>query len=408
VGKLKNNAVMLALVMGLALSGMAQPDPGAERTDNNARLYREGNAWVEETTGTLPASRTLRVSTEVGTVRVNGGASGAVTYVVKKKAFVSSESAARREFDAFRISGAQRSDATILEGEFVQRGQHKLSADFQIQAPRDTRLLTIETRGGGINVNNIAGRVETETAGGGIQLDGIGGTIVANTLGGSIQLGNGSADAILKTAGGGITVESISGPLTATTYGGSMSLGTAGQSATLESMGGSIKVRQTAGDLRASTAGGNIEAGEIGGTAVLKTAGGSIRLGSAKGLVRASTAGGGITLFRLEKGVMAETAAGGITVGFTGSKGITESSLQTSAGDITLYLPASIACSVKAAIDMASGHRIRSDFPEVKVVTEGESYGPREVYAQGSLNGGGPTIKVRTGIGDIEILKAQK
>ncbi len=41
-------------------------------------------------------------------------------------------------------------------------------------------------------------------------------------------------------------------------------------------------------------------------------------------------------------------------------------------------------------------------------MTEGESYGPREVYAQGSLNGGGPTIKVRTGIGDIEILKAQK
>ena len=39
--------------------------------------------------------------------------------------------------------------------------------------------------------------------------------------------------------------------------------------------------------------------------------------------------------------------------------------------------------------------------------TEGSEYGPKEWYAQGALNGGGPVLKLRTSIGDIEIRKAK-
>jgi hypothetical protein len=55
---------------------------------------------------------------------------------------------------------------------------------------------------------------------------------------------------------------------------------------------------------------------------------------------------------------------------------------------------------------MANGHRIRSDFPELRVQSEGNDWGPRNVYAEGALNGGGPVLKVSTVSGNIEFRKA--
>src|SRR5205085_2830466 len=172
-------------------------------------------------------------------------------------------------------------------------------------------------------------------------------------------------------------------------YGGNMTVGMVKQMASLETMGGSITIRQAGGDLRATTAGGNVDAGDIGGMAYLKTAGGNIRVNAARGIVDAATAGGGISLYKLERGARAETAAGGITAEFLG-QAITDSILQTTAGDIVVFLKPQIACNVRAAIEMASGHKIRTDFTELKITTEGADFGPREWYAQGVLNGGGP------------------
>jgi DUF4097 and DUF4098 domain-containing protein YvlB len=401
-----NNAVLMALVLGVSLASAAQP--GAERSASGpSRVYREGRAWVEEIAGTLPASRTLRVVTEVGSVQVQGGGQG-ITYVIKKRAFTGSEDAARREFESFRINAARQGEADVLRGEWVSGSRHQMSAEFLVQVPRELDLVKVETRGGSVAVNNVAGRVEGETAGGGIQMDAIGGNIVASTMGGNISIGAAGSEALLKSAGGGINVASVIGRLTATTYGGDLAVGTVKQSASLETMGGSIRIRQSGGDLRASTAGGNIEAGDVGGSVVLKTAGGSIRLGSARGPVQAATAGGGISLWKLERGVRAETAAGGITAEFTGQRGnFTESSLETTAGDITVYLPASLACSIRAAIQMASGHKITSEFKEIRITTEGSEFGPKEWYAQGTINGGGPVLKLRTSIGDIDIRRGR-
>ena len=224
-------------------------------------------------------------------------------------------------------------------------------------------------------------------------------------MGGSIGVGTGGGEAILKSAGGSISVQQVGGRLIATTYGGSVEVGTARQVATIESMGGAIRVRQTGGDLHAVTAGGTIEAGEVGGAATLRTAGGSIRLASAKGAVQAETAGGSITMLKMQKGVRAATAAGGITAELLG-RDLSDSALETTAGDITVYLASNVACSVRAAIEMASGHKIKSDFPELKITTEGSGFGARHWDAQGMLNGGGPMLRLRTSAGDIEILRA--
>ena len=59
-------------------------------------------------------------------------------------------------------------------------------------------------------------------------------------------------------------------------------------------------------------------------------------------------------------------------------------------------------------IELANGHRIRSDFSEIRVITEGGEWGPGSATAEGNLNGGGPVLKVRTTTGDISFLRASR
>jgi hypothetical protein len=81
--------------------------------------------------------------------------------------------------------------------------------------------------------------------------------------------------------------------------------------------------------------------------------------------------------------------------------------LETAAGDITVYIAADVAISVRASVDLGSGHRISSDFPEIHVSSEGDKWGPRTLSAEGKLNGGGPVLKVRTTTGDICLRRAK-
>jgi len=71
-----------------------------------------------------------------------------------------------------------------------------------------------------------------------------------------------------------------------------------------------------------------------------------------------------------------------------------------------VYLAPNVSLSIRASIDVANGHSIHSDFPEIKVTIEGGDYGPKTVTAEGNLNGGGPVLKVQTTTGDISFRRA--
>jgi hypothetical protein len=75
--------------------------------------------------------------------------------------------------------------------------------------------------------------------------------------------------------------------------------------------------------------------------------------------------------------------------------------LETSMGDITVYIASDVAISVRASVDLGNGHHITSDFPDIHIATEGNQWGPRSLSAEGKLNGGGPVLKVRAANGDI-------
>jgi len=165
-------------------------------------------------------------------------------------------------------------------------------------------------------------------------------------------------------------------------------------------------VRHCNGKVKASTGGGSIDLSDIGGPAEIETGGGSIHLTSAKGHVHAETGGGGIELYGVPS-AQAETGAGGITVKLVNTGGERhDSDLETGAGDITVYIASDVALNVWASVDLANGHRITSEFPDIHVHSEGGQWEPKTFTADGKLNGGGPTLKVHTSTGDITFKRA--
>jgi len=364
-----------------------------------ARVYRDGGNWARDITGTLAAAKNIRIKVDMGSVRVAGGSQSGISYMVRNRAYTSSEESARREFDSYKVSAYVRGDTAWIVAEWQGGRPHRFSGEFTVNVPRDTDAVKLETDGGSVSTTGIVGRVDAQSGGGSIHLDDIGGAINAETGGGGIDVGTTGGDLSLRTGGGSIKVVSSKGKISAESGGGSVVVISGLQGAVLETGGGSIEVERCAGHVKATTGGGSIDLGEIGGPAEIETGGGSIRLASAKGPVRAETGGGSIELNGVPS-ARAETGAGGITAKFVSSTGErSDSVLETSAGDITVYLAPSLALSIRASIEVANGHSIRSDFSEIRVTTEGGDYGPKTVTADGSLNGGGPVLKVRKPLG---------
>jgi DUF4097 and DUF4098 domain-containing protein YvlB len=372
------------------------------------RVYGDGGNWTQEITGSLAMVKNLKVKVDIGAVRVEGGSQQNISYVIRNHSYSGSEDRARREFESYKISAYIHGDTAWIVGDWQGGRPHKFSGDFVINVPREMDEVKVETDGGSVSTTGITGRVDAQSGGGSIRLDDIGGAINAETGGGGIDVGNVASDVSLHTGGGSIKVNSAKGKIEADSGGGSVTVVSGLQGAVLETGGGSIQVERCAGKVKATTGGGSIDLGDIGGGAEMETGGGSIRLSSAKGPVRAETGGGTIELNGVPS-ARAETAAGGITVKFVASSGEhNDSELETSAGDITVYLAPNLNISVRASIEVANGHDIRSDFPDIRVTTEGGDYGPKTVTAEGSLNGGGPVLKVRTTTGDISFRRASR
>jgi DUF4097 and DUF4098 domain-containing protein YvlB len=370
-----------------------------------SHISREGDSWAQEIAGNLSGAKNLRVKVDMGSVRVQGGSQAGISYLIRNRSYSSSEEKARREFDAYKISAYLRGDTAWIVGDWQGGRPHKFSGDFTINVPHEMEFVKIETEGGNVTTTNVGGRVEAQSGGGTIRLDEIGGAVSAETGGGSIDADAIGGDLSLHTGGGSIKISAVKGKINAETGGGSVKLISGMQDAVLETGGGGIEVERCAGRVKATTGGGSIDLGDIGGPAEIETGGGSIRLSSAKGPVRAETGGGSIELNGVPS-ARAETGAGAIVARFITGGDRTDSLLETSAGDITVYLSPNVGVTVRASIELANGHKIRSDFSEIRVSAEGCEYCPKSASAEGSLNGGGPVLKVRTTTGDIVIRRA--
>ena len=370
-----------------------------------SRTTNEGGTWSHEITGTLSGAKNLRVTVDSGAVKIEGTDQGDIKYALHSRAPGASEERARRNFDNYRVSGNVRGDTAYITAEFEGGSPRRFSGDFSITVPRGIESVSVETQGGGVTALHLGGRVDIESGGGQLRIEDVKGAVRAQTGGDNIEIASVGGELNLQTGGGRISLRDVKGSLNASTGGGDVVLVSSQGGAVLETGGGNVQVQQCGGKLRASTGGGNIDIGDAAGPVEIETGGGSIRVGSAKGFVRAETGAGRIELNGVPA-ARAETGSGSIVVRLVNQGSTESSSLETGSGDVVVYLDPALHVNVRAAIDMANGHTITSDFSEIKVITEGGQWGPQAVSAQGGLNGGGATVKLTTASGNIQIKRA--
>ena len=108
-------------------------------------------------------------------------------------------------------------------------------------------------------------------------------------------------------------------------------------------------------------------------------------------------------------GIRAETGGGAIVAELSADReAFTDSRLETPTGDIIVYIPEGLGVNIQAAVEVAQGEGILTEFQELKITRGNEKWGPRETYAQGSLNGGGPVLHVHTTDGHIEFRRKKQ
>lgn len=178
----------------------------------------------------------------------------------------------------------------------------------------------------------------------------------------------------VSTAGGDVQLRAVEG---------TVKIGTSG---------GDVRVEEAHGEIGAETSGGDIIVRQVVGNVRLETSGGDISVSGARGDVYAETSGGDIRISNVEGSVDAETSGGDIEVRAEGeNKGMT---LDTSGGDIVIYVPRGITATVDAS---TTGGDVEC---ELEISTSGKI---EDDELHGKINGGGELIKAETSGGDIYI-----
>ncbi|MGA3328665.1 MAG: hypothetical protein ABSF45_29805 [Terriglobia bacterium] len=371
---------------------------------------RHGNTWQQRSEFETPvkAGARLLVRVDNGTVSIHPVPGDRVSCTVTLRAYTLDEAYARRLFDNFQLNARLvEAGGVYITSQSPQQARHgaNFRVQFQITVPQRFNL-DVETQGGDIAVDApLEGEARLTTAGGDVRSSDFTGAARIETDGGNISVGRAGSDLIARTAGGTIHVGDVKGDARLETSGGEIETGAVAGALRAETAGGDIVVGGAIGQVVAQTAGGQIQIGPTGSSVRAETAGGSIRLQGARGRVVAETAGGSIDLLEVESAVRASTAAGSILAEFNCTKKTFGASrLETSMGDIYVYLPANVPLTIDAAIQTAAGRQIHSDFP-LDIQADKEELVPSTLRGHGTLNGGGEILRIRTVAGNIEIRK---
>lgn len=155
---------------------------------------------------------------------------------------------------------------------------------------------------------------------------------------------------------------------------------------------GDLQLRDLGGPLKANTGSGSIEATGFTGRIVLGTGSGDIHAelhGTPD--VKAETGSGSIRLSGVNGALYAETGSGDIDIA---GNPTTNWKLETGSGSVTLDTGGKAKFSLDASTGSGSVH---SDPP---ISTHGSL---ERHHIQGDIGGGGPTVRIETGSGDIRI-----
>ena len=385
-----------------------------------------------EKSGSVPtrSGLRLRASSDLANFHVFTDASGEVRYRIR----IAADARVARAADVAKryivTARATESGVQIL-GQLSPRDvRASVRVDCEIHVPRNYGL-ELSTTGGNIETQDINGKIVLVTGGGNITAGAVGNSSSGGddeafsarleTQGGHIVVGDVSGDLHATTAGGHITAGDIGGDAELRTGGGHIHVGSIGGDAQVETGGGNILIGRAGGDVTASTGGGQISFGEVSGSLHASTRGGAIRIARSTGPTQVESSRGSIMLTSAECPLHASTAFGTITAWINGgdadSNGdngsttersprhiVAPSELDSTQGDIVVYLPRDLSVTIDAMVAQGGlSHIVADPAIPIKISYPGVP-GPGPVRAECELNGGGEILRLRAVSGNI-ILK---
>jgi hypothetical protein len=171
----------------------------------------------------------------------------------------------------------------------------------------------------------------------------------------------------------------------------------AGFATELNTSGGAITVGDLKGRADVRTSGGSIRLGKMGGEVEARTSGGNITVGRVAGSADLSTSGGNISIESVVSALRADTSGGNIRAKVVGPLK-DDCLLSTSGGSVRVGVDKTAAFKLEAS---TSGGDVDADGLTLTV----ESSNRNRSKLAGTVNGGGPLLKLRSSGGGI-VLRA--
>lgn len=382
---------------------------------------------------TAEESKTLKIDTEkpvilnvnddAGDVSIIGGDVEAVEVQIVKTGYGSNDARAEEALKGIKYDLKQSGNTITFTYKLGGRQTREVNTvDVIVTVPTDTEV-EIDNGFGIVDVADLNGDVDISGDFGDVTVKNIEGALIVDNASGEIDISNvdaGSQDVRIevdfgkvileKVNGKDITIDSSSGTLNlsnvratgelfaSTDFGNFDFENGSAASVTVNSNSGKVALTKVniRGMLLITNDFGDIELNQaLAGSYDLDSNSGGITINGAKGSLKAQTDFGSIDIKNAENvTVDLKSNSGGID--FSGSFGEGPHSVQSDFGNVTLVIPADSALNVDLKTDFGN---ISSDIP-ITVTLTGDT---EKNQQNGTMNGGGEELFIRTGNGSIDI-----
>jgi hypothetical protein len=212
---------------------------------------------------------TVKSELSGASVSIKGGAGDALKvqiFLKKDGVYLTETSKEAQDFlEDFKVEVTQTGETVMLIAKQKSPGsmnwKNRPQVSFEISSPMNLNT-DIQTSGGSVSLERIAGTQTIQTSGGSIRIQDSEGLVNTQSSGGSFNLNGFQGNVDVRTSGGSVKIYGLQGDLEAHTSGGGMTLENIKGSVDAQSSGGSIRaiLSEVNEEMNFSTSGGSISA----------------------------------------------------------------------------------------------------------------------------------------------------
>lgn len=302
-------------------------------------------------------TKTLRVENGFGDLEVRSGTGTSVSATADLKIYGSRRQKTAEAEPEVQLSGEATGDRFLVKLVKPEGSNLRVQANLTITVPQGVAV-ELKNSFGKISVVDVQGNLQVENSNGKIEIDRV------------------TGDAIVNNQFAEVTIGTVSGNLDISVNAGAIEIGQVGKNLTVRNDFGRLKVGSILGDFQANCKNGQIDVGKVLGKTKVENAFGGVNLEDCQGPVEADISNGSLNA-RISQ--------------VTGP-----SNFEVQFGSVEVTVPSSAKFTVDAA---SSFGQIRTDFP----LTPTTSQGSTGSDLNGEVNGGGPSLRIRTRNGSINL-----